>query len=192
MNRNNRIYNINKVSFLISFIFLFTACDRNLEEMDTDAKIDFPDKVIYHAHILHKDSAQIQMDLRSPLIEMYQLVDSPYTLFPKGVDLDFYENNKPKPGYLQANWAKLNDATNLYEGKGNVILVNDEGDSLKTEHLFWNRVEKRVYTTKEVFLISKNGDSLHARNGLEATDNLDRYTLFNNQGFMWVDENEKF
>lgn len=177
---------------MISFIFLLTSCDRKTDLLDASKKIDFPDKVIFNAHILHKDSGSIQMDLRSPLIEMYQLVDSPYTLFPKGVDLDFYEKNKTKPGYLQANWAKLNDATNLYEGKGNVILVNDAGDSLKTEHLFWNRTDKRIYTTKEVFLISKNGDSLHARNGLEATDNLERYTLFNNQGFIWVDESKSF
>ncbi|ADX67787.1 LPS export ABC transporter periplasmic protein LptC [Weeksella sp. HMSC059D05] len=184
-----KTYNKSKVGFLISFIFFF-SCERGSSNLGTPKKVDFPDRVLYQAHILHKDSGRLQVDMRAPKIEIYSLLDSPYTLFPKGLNLDFYEKGKAKPGYFQANWAKLNDATQIYEGKGNVIVVNEKGDSLKTEHLFWNKISKKVYTTKEVFIISKQGDSLHAQNGLESTDDLERYTLYNNRGFMWIDEKE--
>jgi len=86
----------------------------------------------------------------------------------------------------------LSDVTGLYEGRGNVIIVNEKGDSLKSEQLFWNKKNKTVYTSKEVYLISKEGDSLTAKNGLQATDDLETYTLFNNQGFKYVDDNQKF
>ncbi len=189
MNISRNIISLSKVGFVISFIFLF-SCKREVDDLNLNKKVNFPDRTIFNALIIDKDSSLIRAEVRSPLIEIYSLVDSPYTLFPKGVDLDFYEKNKPKPGYFQANWAKLNNATNLYEGKGNVILVNDIGDSLKTEHLYWNKNLKKVYTTKEVFIITKSGDSLHARNGLESTDDLQKYTLFNNKGFLWVDESK--
>jgi len=123
---------------------------------------------------------------------MYETVDSPYTVFRKGLDLDFYQKGSVKPGYFQADWGRLSDVTGIYEGRGNVIIVNEKGDSLKSEQLFWNKKNKTVYTSKEVYLISSEGDSLTAKNGLQATDDLETYTLFNNQGFKYVDDNQKF
>ncbi len=197
---NNRIKSAIKmknssVSSLIGLLCIFIAlfsCDRKVPEMTKGKKTDFPNRSVIDANILFKDSGRVTMDMRSPLIEEYSLVDSPYWLFPKGVDLDFYEKGKDKPGYFQADWARLSNTTGLYEGKGNVIIVNDAGDSLKTEQLFWNKTKKLVFTSKEVYLISHSGDSLTAKNGLQASDDLQRYTLFNNKGYILVDDNQKF
>lgn len=173
------------------FIALF-SCKREAPVLTKGKKTNFPNISVLKANIAFKDSGRVSMKLRSPLIEEYSLVDSPYWLFPKGLDLDFYEVGKEKPGYFQADWAHLNKTTGLYEGKGDVIVVNDAGDSLKTEQLFWDKAKKLVYTSKEVYLISNKGDSLTAKNGLQATDDLQRYTLFNNKGYIFVDDNQKF
>lgn len=155
-------------------------------------KSEFPTRTLINANIINRDSGRISGNLRSPLIEEFTTVDSPYTIFRKGLNLDFYQKGSEKPGYFQADWAKLSDVTGMYEGRGNVIIVNEKGDSLKSEQLFWNKKNKTVYTSKEVYLISNQGDSLTAKNGLQATDDLETYTLFNNQGFKYVDGNQKF
>ena len=176
---------------LISIFVLLFSCKKELPPLNKK-KVEFPTRTLINANIINKDSGRISMHVRSPLIEEFTTVDSPYTIFRKGVDLDFYQKGSVKPGYFQADWAKLSDATGIYEGRGNVIIVNEKGDSLKSEQLFWNKKNKTVYTSKEVYLISSEGDSLTAKNGLQATDDLETYTLFNNQGFKYVDDNQKF
>ncbi|WP_313254331.1 LPS export ABC transporter periplasmic protein LptC [Empedobacter sp.] len=176
---------------VISVFVLLFSCKKELPPINKK-KVEFPTRTLINANIINKDSGRISGNLRSPLIEEYTTVDSPYTIFRKGLNLDFYQKGSVKPGYFQADWAKLSDVTGLYEGRGNVIIVNEKGDSLKSEQLFWNKKNKTVYTSKEVYLISKEGDSLTAKNGLQATDDLETYTLFNNQGFKYVDDNQKF
>ena len=186
MLKSNIIYTIIGI-----FVLLF-SCKREVPQLNKNKKVEFPSRTLINANIISKDSGKISMNIRSPLIEEYTLVDSPYTIFRKGINLDFYQPGKEKPVYFQANWGKLSDVTGMYEGRGNVIIVNEKGDSLKSEHIFWNKKKKTIYTSEEVYLISSNGDSLTAKNGLQATDDLENYTLFNNQGYMYVDDNQKF
>ena len=186
------MFKSNIIITIIGIFILLFSCKRETPVNSKNKKVDFPSRTLINANIINRDSGRISMNIRSPLIEEYSLVASPYTVFRKGVNLDFYQPGQVKPGYFQADWAKLSDATGIYEGKGNVIIVNEKGDSLKSEQLFWDKNKKTVYTSKEVYLISSKGDSLTAKNGLESTDDLENYTLFNNKGYMYVDDNQKF
>lgn len=177
------------IPFLI-LTFYFTACNSGPEVDFTKKKSDFPDRTLVNAHIYYKDSGRIVLDLRSPLIEEYSMVDTPYTVFPKGLELDFYNKRSDTPGYLRANWATTSEARGWYEGRGDVVVINEKGDTLKTQKLFWNKKTRKIFTQDTVFLISKTGDSLQANNGLEATDDLKEYTLFNNQGTKYYEEKE--
>jgi len=175
--------------YLCIFILLFSCNKENPNVIKK--KVIFPNRTLIHANIINKDSGRITANVRSPLIEEYTTVDSPYTIFRKGLNLDFFQKGQIKPGYFQANWARLSDVTGIYEGRGNVIIVNEKGDSLKSEQVFWDKKRKTVYTSKIVYLISSKGDSLKASNGLQGTDDLENYTLFNNQGYMYVDDKDQ-
>lgn len=187
----NVVIKLNFIFGLMSIFILLFSCNRE-NPSTTKKKVDFPTRTLINANIINKDSGRISWNLRSPLIEEFTTVKSPYKLFKKGLNVDFYEKGKEKPGYFIADWARLDDGTGIYEGRGNVIIVNEKGDSLKSDQLFWNKKRKTVYTSKEVYLINSKGDSLKATNGLQASDDLEHYTLFNNQGYMYVDDNQKF
>ncbi|GGE87363.1 LPS export ABC transporter protein LptC [Chishuiella changwenlii] len=187
----NVVVKLNFIFSLMSIFILLFSCGRETPP-NNKKKVDFPTRTLINANIINNDSGRISWNLRSPLIEEFTTVKSPYTLFKKGLNVDFYEKGKEKPGYFIADWAKLDDGTGIYEGRGNVIVVNEKGDSLKSDQLFWNKKRKTVYTSKEVYLINSKGDSLKATNGLQASDDLEHYTLFNNQGYMYVDDNQKF
>lgn len=192
----NLLCNKNHISIKKRFIpfiiltFYFTACN-SVPEVDlTKRKTNFPDRTLINAHIYYKDSGRIVLDLRSPLIEEYSMIDTPYMKFPKGLELDFYNKKSDTPGYLRANWATASEMRGWYEGRGDVLVINEKGDTLKTQKLFWNKKTRKIFTQDTVFLISKMGDSLQANNGLEATDDLKEYTLFNNQGTKYYEEKE--
>lgn len=172
-------------------LVLFIGCTQPEEVNLSKRKKDFPSRRLVNAHVIFKDSAFIKINLRSPLIEEYAMIDSPYTKFPKGLEMDFYNKNIDSPGYLRANWALMNEMKGWYEGRGDVVVINEKGDTLKTQKLFWNKKKRLVFTQDTVFIISKTGDSLQANNGLEAKDDLSEYKLFNNQGTKFYEEEKK-
>ena len=49
-----------------------------------------------------------------------------------------------------------------------------------------------IYSTKQVELIGKDGSRVTAKNGIEASDDLETYTLFNNEGYILMGEDQKF
>jgi len=173
--------------FLI--LFAYMACGRN-EDVDLSGKKkDFPSRTLINAHVIYKDSGKIVLDLKAPLIEEYAMIDSPFTKFPDGVKMYFYsKNNIDSPGFLRANWGMMSEIKGLYEGRGNVVVISEKGDTLKTQQLFWNKKLRKIYTRDTVFIISKEGDSLRSNNGLEAKDDLSEYMLFNNSGIKFYEE----
>lgn len=190
------LFSLNQIPIRKRFIpfiiiaFYFVACN-SVPEVDlTKRKTDFPDRTLINAHIFYKDSGRIVLDLRSPLIEEFSMIDTPYMKFPKGLELDFYNEKSDTPGYLRANWATASEMRGWYEGRGDVVVINEKGDTLKTQKLFWNKKTKKIFTQDTVYMISKTGDSLQANNGLEATDDLKEYTLFNNQGTKYYEEKD--
>lgn len=161
---------------------VFIACNQFDEVDTTSRRSEFPSRTFNNAKVIFKDSGFIKIYLQSKLVEEYGMIDTPYTEFRQGLELKYFTNSIDSPGYLRADWAKFSDMKAWYEGKGNVVIINEVGDTLKTESLFWNRNERKVFTTDTVYIISKLGDSLQANNGLEAKDDLSEYILYNNQG----------
>ncbi len=178
----------------IPFILLtiYFGCTK-IEDVDlSEKKREFPSRTLIDAHVIYKDSGKIILDLRSPLIEEYAMIDSPYTKFPKGLEMYFFnKRNIDSPGYLRANWGMMSEIKGWYEGRGDVIVISEEGDTLKTQQLFWNKKLRKIFTQDTVYIVSKEGDSLQANNGLEAKDDLSEYILFNNSGIKFYEEEKK-
>lgn len=168
--------------------WMMTGCDESEAEAKTNDHRDFPSRTLTNAHVIFKDSGFIKINLRAPLIEEYELADSPYTVFRKGVRLEYFNKNIDSPGYLRADWARMSDIKGYYEGRGNVVVINEKGDTLKTDKLFWNKKKRLIFSKDTVYIITKTGDSIQANNGLEAKDDLSEYMLFNNRGIKFIEE----
>lgn len=175
------------IPFLL--LALYFGCTKT-EDVDlTKKKRNFPSRTLIDAHIIYKDSGKIVLDLRSPLIEEYAMVDSPYTQFPKGLEMYFYDKKSiDSPGYLKAKWGIMSEVKGWYEGRGDVVVISSKGDTLKTQKLFWNKKRRKIFTQDTVYIVSKDGDSLQANKGLEAKDDLSEYMLFNNSGIKFYEE----
>ena len=180
------------VFFLCLILSTLLSCDRKVPEVRKDKKTNFPNRSLIDANIIFSDSGKVTMKLRSPLIEEYSLIDTPYTIFNKGVEIDFFQDGSEKPGFFKADWGKFSNATGIYEGKGNVIIITEKGDTVKSDQIFWNKNKKLIYSTQQVELIGNDGSRINAKNGIQATDDLEEYTLFNNEGYIYMKEEQKF
>ncbi|MDG4945618.1 LPS export ABC transporter periplasmic protein LptC [Weeksellaceae bacterium KMM 9713] len=182
-----KTYNIIRAA-LFGAALLFVSCEEKDSKPLGQLNKNFADRTIVDAFLTYKDSGVITMELKSPLIEEFTLIDSPYTIMRKGVNIKFWNSGKPNPNYLRADWAKIIDRKKFYEGKGNVEMINNDGDTLRTQHIFWDNLNRRIFTEDTVTIKRKDGTINIANHGLTASEDFKEFTLFDNHGVIFFDE----
>ncbi|WP_185881845.1 hypothetical protein [Blattabacterium cuenoti] len=138
---------------------------------------DIPDRVFIRTSILYKEKGIVRFFIYSPIMEEYPI----YTLFPNGLELFLYEKGKNKYTYLSADWVKSTEKF-FYHLKGNIIIMNPNGDFLKTEEIYWNRKYKKIFNNLSTVIYCSDGTILHAMNGLEASEDFKKIRLKNISG----------
>lgn len=125
----------------------------------------------------YTDSAKMVLKLISPLQQELQNGDK---LFPKGLDVYFYENGV-QTSNLKANYGILSKETGIYTIRGNVRINNtQEGKKLNTEELHWEHEKKRIFTDK--FVKIESPSEILMGNGLEAMEDFSRYRILKPTG----------
>ena len=176
------IKNIVALSGLAIF-FVLTSCEEDLAEANKNANKNFPSRVIYNADITRRDSGKVKVRFKAPLLEEYEFIDTPYAEVRKGLYLEFYDSKKPNvPGKLWANYAKIIEKKQFYEAKGNVKVINNEGQTFVMESIYWDKKNQKMYTKDTVFISDKDGNIFVAAHGMNAKDDFSEYTFYNNSG----------
>ncbi len=171
--------------FRIKWLFLFLAlsCDSKKVKITKDKPIDIPSRIMRNAKIYFNEEGKEVVEAKGKLIEEYGFKDTAYTYFPKGIQLKFYDKNKPNPGKLFADKAKVIPLRQWYEAKGNVMIISSDGDTLKTSTIFWDKRKKLVWAPDTTVISKIDNSIIYANGGVEATDDLKNYTLKNDNGF---------
>ena len=78
-------------------------------------------------------------------------------------------------------------ANGLSEALGDVIVVSDAGDTIRTERLVWDR-RKHLFYTDQYARIVRQGDVMTPRKGFEADENFRWYNLFDSQGDINIED----
>ena len=176
------IKNIVALSGLAIF-FVLTSCEEDLTEANKNANKNFPSRVIYNADITRRDSGKVKVRFKAPLLEEYEFIDTPYAEVRKGLYLEFYDSKKPNvPGKLWAKYAKIIEKKQFYEAKGNVKVINNEGQTFVMESIYWDKKNQKMYTKDTVFISDKDGNIFVAAHGMNAKDDFSEYTFYNNSG----------
>lgn len=108
----------------------------------------FPVGEAVNFKLTYTDSTRIKAILTSPLNYDYGNQAFPYSEFPKGVHIDFFDNNKNKTT-VDAKYGILYDDTDLVELRDNVVIKTHEGKILKTDKLFWDQKTEWIYTDEK-------------------------------------------
>ncbi|WP_041936052.1 hypothetical protein [Blattabacterium sp. (Nauphoeta cinerea)] len=139
-------------------------------------KKEIPKNIFIKTSLLYKEKGILKFLIYSPVIKEY----ASYTLFPNGLNLFIYDQNTNKYTYLSADWVKSINKI-FYHIKGNIKIMNSKGYFLKTEEIFWNRKDKKIFNKKYTTIISHSDKTdkiiLHATNGIEATEDLKKIRL---------------
>ncbi|MFY1047117.1 LPS export ABC transporter periplasmic protein LptC [Chryseobacterium sp. GP-SGM7] len=177
--------NFKNIAYLFScaIFFIFTSCEEDLTKLNGNENKNFPSRIIYDAKIVQRDSGFITLKATAPIIETYDLIDSPYTVAKKGMKIEFFDKKNPeKPGNITAKFAKIYDYKKFYEARGDVKILTSDGQRFATQSVFWDQMKKRIYTKDTVYATMEDGSTLVHANGMTAKDDFSEYKFFNNSG----------
>ena len=169
--------------FSCAIFFIFTSCEEDLTKQNGNQSKNFPSQIINNANIIQRDSGFITLKAKAPIIEKYELIDSPYIVARKGIHIEFFDKKKPEvPGKITAKYAKIFEYKKFYEAKGNVRITTNEGQIFATQSVYWDQKKKRIFTRDTVYATMEDGSTLVHANGMTAKDDFSEYTFFNNSG----------
>lgn len=137
--------------------------------------------------IRYTDSAVLKATIFAPRMIRYPKKEEPYTEMPEGLFATFYDNQGNEDSKLSAAYGINYDLKKLIMLKDSVRVVNNKGEELKSEELYWDQVEKRIYTNKFVRII-RNGETLRGE-GFESNESFTKYRILRPSGPVAVKEN---
>lgn len=182
-----RIPLIGFVLCVISCAFL-ASCENNISTVNLLTAADkTPLLVEKDANILYNDSGREKMHLVAPLIKRYGGT-TPVDSFSKGMNLDFYDDHMNPKSHVSAKKGIVHYEKDkeLMEADDSVVVVNQKGDTLNTDQLFWDETKHTIYTTKFVKITTKT--QILYGDGLQSNEDFTNYKITNIKGSVMVNQ----
>ncbi len=186
MKQRTKILRLIIIAALLSGAAFFFSCREKIEVVDTSLKPDVPTQVIHDFVTSYTDSAVLELELKAPLMKYYGKKEEPYTDFDEGIEVFFYEGRDNMVGQISANFARYTEKDALWEVSDNVIAVNDEGEKLETELLYWDEKKNLIYTDKYVRITQT--DQIIMGNGLESDTKFDNWKIKDVTATLYIDD----
>ena len=135
----------------------------------------------------YTDSGVVRYFLKTPKLLIFDQEKEPYKEFPEGFHLQQFDENKKPVSELSANYGKNFEREQKWLATGNVVMVNNKGDTLRTEELVYLINEDRIYSEK--FVSIKKGDqSIIGTGGFESDTQMKKWAFKKTKGQIYVDE----
>ena len=161
--------------FLRFFIFIFLlSCEDNFQEIQNiNSKNILPIGITENLKLIYTDSAKVKAILYSDLNKDFTNQSFPYSEFPEGVKITFYDNDLNET-IVTSDYAITYNKTNIVNLIGNVVINNFDGSELKTKQLYWDPEQEWLFTEEKFSFKNIDYDIVASR--LDANRS---FTIFN-------------
>lgn len=186
LEQDNKLSNNNLktiiIPIIIGIIMVFSSCEKNsIEIINTFThKLDAPTISIINTEIIYSENAKIKSKVKSKEINRYLNVENPYTEFPKGIYVEFYDSTQKVTSFIKANYCIFDETEQLWTAKNNVVSVSEDGDTLNTEFLIWDQQKQKIYSDQYVRITNKEG-VIHGK-GFEANQDFSNWKIKHSTG----------
>ena len=147
---------------------------------------NYPSQSAENIEIIRTDSGRIVVKIFAPLMEHYINEEESYDEFTKGIEVITYSDYPEISSSLICDYAKHKVAEGLWEARDNVIGVNVDGDTIKTEQMFWSKKNELIYSNKYTTIRSEN-EIIHGT-GFTAKQDFSDAQITNGKGIIYLDE----
>ena len=175
------------VMLIVSATAMLFSCSDDIPIVKRiTSKEDLPTISVENLKSSHTENGIIKGKLITPLLNNYDGIEEPYMKFPKGIKIVMFDKKGKKESSIRANYAIYHSKKLLWEAAGNVIMTNVNGDILKTEKLFGNEKEKKIYTNEIVNITKSDGTIINGAKGFESNTSFTIYKFFDVSGKIFI------
>ena len=171
-----------------AFLLLLLGCKNSPDELAPFTnKVDWLAEKAKNVVVKYSDSGVVRVEVVAPeMIRKWDQTDYKTTL-PKGVTAHFFDSNGKKTSTLTGKYATLDSKTGLMNVKGDVQVINSDGDTLLTDHLILDESQDRLATNGAVTV--RRSNQIIMADGLESNRDFTKYTFTKVRGTLSVKGN---
>src|SRR5690606_22112369 len=115
--------------------------------------------------------------------------ENPYTLFPEGLTVLFYDRTDVPQASITSHYARYTEKDDVWELRDSVVALSNKGEVLETELLFWSQPRDRIWSDR--FVRFTNNDQIVMGTGFDTDSRFSNWTIKNVTGTIYIrDEQE--
>jgi LPS export ABC transporter protein LptC len=163
------------------------SCENDIRKVNlVTASDSIPTSTVKNIDLIRSISGKVVMELTAPLLKTY-LGDDPYTEFPKGMKILFFDSLMNITSQLTAEYGISYDKRKIMEARTNVVVVNNNRhEQVNTEQLTWNQNNRKIYSDKFVKITTP--EKIILGEGFDSDETMENYTIKKLKGTILVNE----
>ena len=178
------------IAVLMSMAMLFSCNNdmRNLQQLSIQKK--FPQGEAFDFKLVYTDSTKVVAVVTSKLNKDFTNQRMPYSEFPEGVKVEFYDQARHK-NIVEANYGIIYPSSDMVELRDNVVLTTYDGKKLKTSQLFWDQKEDWIFTDKEFSFTDETKGTVTNGIGMDFDKKFSTVKAHKTTGILAIEDNEE-
>jgi len=174
-----------------SFIILFSvfSCQDEIPMVNRiSSKDELPTISIQNLKTTYTEEGKTVGKLQAQLAEQFDGIVEPYVEFKKGISIVLYDDENKIKTSMTANKAVYYQNKKTWEATGNVVISNIDGDVLRTEKLYGDDKEKKIFTNQFVQITKSDGTLVKGKSGFESNSDFTIYQFLDVSGNIFFRE----
>ena len=178
----NRVF----VALLIISIVLTGCKKNNLQKINYFPNIDnAPDVQILDLNSLYYTDKKLKINIIAPENDFYMKNrKNPRMEFPRGLTAIFYNDKLQPISTIKADFAIYYQKLKLWKISGNVEVQNQSGARLRTQELYYDENQQKIFSIKFVEVYDTSGSVIRGKNGFVSNLQFTDYQFRNVDGLV--------
>ena len=181
---------IRSIALLLCMAMLFSCNNdmRNLQQLSIQKK--FPQGEAFDFKLVYTDSTKVVAVVTSKLNKDFTNQRMPYSEFPEGVKVEFYDQARHK-NIVEANYGIIYPSSDMVELRDNVVLTTYDGKKLKTSQLFWDQKEDWIFTDRKFSFTDETKGTVTNGIGMDFDKKFSTVKAHKTTGILAIEDNEE-
>lgn len=154
-----------------------------------DIPEDAPQAVGEGIHLKYTDSGRLVATLRSERMRDFSNKEFPYSEFPNGLEVNFYDEEDAKTT-VTANYGIIYDETGLIDLQGDVVVLTSDSTELRADQLYWDQNRNWVFTDHPNTIQFQNG-AVNKGQGFDSNQEFSNFRSRSNVGVQIIEDEEQ-
>lgn len=175
------------VTIAWAIVTLF-SCEGNYQKVQQlNIKDDAPVTEGQHIKMVYTDSGKVVTNLMADKVLDFSNMEFSYQEFPEGIEVHFFDQTGKST--VTSDFARRYPTSGIVDLRENVVLVTADGNVLEAQQLYWDQVNKWVFTDRP-YRINFSDGSFNDGGRFDANEDFTVFLSRTNSGVQIVDRSQ--